>query len=109
MHSSQPKPSPHNRLAFTAVKIMGSKMGKAKIAVKVELLFVFAAMAETKVKIPEMPKLPKTNTPMKSELFSKGLLSKRVKNNQLIKAISKTKAALKSSLARIMACGLERV
>lgn len=109
MQSSQPKPKPQSTLAFTAVKIMGNNMGKAKMAVSVELLLVFAAIAEIKVRMPEIPKLPKSNTIEKSRLFSSGLLSKTVKNNQLIKAMRRINMALKRSFDNIIACGPQRL
>lgn len=84
-------------------------MGKAKMAVSVELLLVFAAIAEIKVRMPEIPKLPKSNTIEKSRLFSSGLLSKTVKNNQLIKAMRRINMALKRSFDNIIACGPQRL
>jgi len=109
LQSSQPKPKPQSTLAFTAVKIMGNNMGNAKMAVSVELLLVFAAIAEIKVRMPEIPKLPSSNTTEKRRLFSSGLLSKTVKNNQLIRAMRRINMALKRSFDNIIACGPQRL
>ena len=92
-----------------AVSNMGNIIGKAKMAVKVELLFVFEAMAETKVSTPEKPRLPNTITSIKAKLSSKGFPNKTLKKSQLIKAISNIKKPLKSSLESMMDCGLHKL
>lgn len=43
----------------------GSKIGKLRIAISAELLFVFAAMAETNVKTDDSPEAP-NNRPIKN-------------------------------------------
>jgi len=107
--SSHEKPTPESTVALIAVKIMGSRMGKPKTAVNVELLFVLAAIADTKVRIPEMPKLPNSKITRNMPLFSNGLPNKTVKNSQLIKAINKSKMPLKINFESIIACGLHKL
>lgn len=107
--SAQEKPIPQSMLALIAVRIMGNNIGKPKMAVRVELLFVLAAMAATKVKIPEIPKLPKINTRKNTPLFSMGLPSNTVKNNQLIKAMANNSKLLNINLDRIIDCGLHKL
>ena len=85
---------------------MGKRIGKAKMAVKVELLLVFAAMPETKVNTPENPKLASTKTAKKGRLFSKGFPKSRLKKSQLISPIKTNNKPLKSSLDRMMDWGL---
>lgn len=101
--SSHEKPNPQSMLALIPVRINGSNIGKAKMAVKVELLLVLEAMAETKVRTDEIPKLPMIKMMEKIPLFSKGLPNKTVKNNQLIKAISSKRIPLKINLERMIA------
>lgn len=71
--SSQPKPKPQSILALIAVNRVGSKIGNESMAVRVELLFVFDAMAEVKVSVEDMEKAPSVKTQKNSRLFSTGL------------------------------------
>ena len=68
-------------LALMDVRIIGSNIGNAKMAVSVELLLVFEAIADTKVNIPEIPVLPKKSTQKKILMFSMGLPNKIVKKS----------------------------
>lgn len=79
------------------------------MAVRVELLFVLEAIADTKVSIPEMPVLPKNKTHINIPMFSIGLPKSKVKNNKLTKPITNNKRALNISLETIKACGLQRL
>lgn len=95
-------------LALIEVSIIGNKIGKAKMAVSVELLLVLEAIAETKVNVPEIPVLPKSKTHIKMLMFSMGLPKSIEKNNKFTRPITNNKIALKISLERIKACGLHK-
>lgn len=92
--SSQPNPTPQSILALMDVKIIGNKIGNAKIAVKVELLLVLEAIAETKVSVPEIPVLPKNKTHIKMLIFSTGLPKRMEKKRRFTKPITNNKTAL---------------
>ena len=63
-------------LALIAVNKVGNRMGKASMAVKVELLSVLEAIAETSVRVVEIPRLPSKITSKKRAWFSIGLFNK---------------------------------
>lgn len=96
-------------LALMDVRIIGSNIGNAKMAVSVELLLVFEAKADTKVNIPEIPVLPKKSIQKKILMFSMGLLNKIVKKSRLTKPITKSKMALYINFEMIKACGLHKL
>ena len=101
--SSQENPRAQSVLALMAVKIIGKSIGKPKTAVRVELLLVLAAMAETKVKVAETPKLPMRITTRNKLLFSSGFPKRTAKSNQLINAMRVSKMALKISFDNTIA------
>ena len=82
---------------------MGSKIGNPKTAVRVELWLVFEAMAETKVKTPEMPKLPNKITRKKMPIFSIGLPRRTLKKSKFTQAIRVNNMPLKISLEKMIA------
>ena len=90
-------------LALIEVSIMGNKIGKASIAVSVELLSVFEAIADTKVKVPEMPVLPKNKTQKKIPKFSMGLPNNKLKKRKLTKPITKSRTGLNINFEMIKA------
>ena len=75
------------------------------MAVRVALFFVLEAIAELRVKIVEIPKLPKNNTTENKLMFSTGLPSSTLKSNRVSAAITNCKMALNSILESMMACG----
>ncbi len=66
-------------LALIAVSIVGSKIGKESIAVSVELLFVFEAIADVKVSTEEMEKDPRIAIEINMDLFSIRLPTRALK------------------------------
>lgn len=72
-HSSHPKPKPVNKDALMLINRVGKSIGKLKIAVNVELLFVLLAIADPKERMHAMPMLPRKKTRMKREIFSMGM------------------------------------
>ena len=62
------------------INSVGSSIGKANIAVRLEFCEVLEAMAATKVSIADKPILPKINMLMKSDIFSIGLPMRRLSN-----------------------------
>ena len=88
-----------------AVKILGNKMGSAKMAVRVELLLVLEAMAAVRVRVEEMESTPSSSVSTKSEVFSMGFPNKTKKSRKFSAKISKSRKALKMSFEKIMAAG----
>lgn len=84
-------------------------MGKLRIAVKVELLFVLLAIAALNVRIEEIPKLPNNSMRQKIKVFSKGFPKSKLKTKKFKKETIRINNELKSNLEIIMACGETRV
>lgn len=84
---------------------MGSKIGKLNIAVNVELLLVLLAMAAPKVKIEDIPILPRKRDKQKSRMFSSGLPRSRLKTKKFKILTKRTIILLKINLDSMIDCG----
>jgi len=87
----------------------GNRIGKDRIAVNVELLLVFEAIAETKVSVEAMARMPNSKTRLKSALFSKGLPINSIKSPKVSPAVTSNKLALKISFENIIELALQRL
>ena len=92
-------------LAFIAVKILGKRMGSAKMAVMVELLLVLEAIAAVRVRVEEMEHTPSKTAKKNSELFSIGLPNRTMKSRKFKPRIMRFRKALKISFEKIMEDG----
>lgn len=104
-HSSHPNPIPDNTLALMAVKMLGSSIGNANIAVNVELLFVLEAITAVRVRVEEMESTPSTRVKLKRAVFSIGFPKSTVKSKKFNPKIIRSKQALKINFEKIKLAG----
>lgn len=103
-----------NKPMDTAVKStssskMGTISGKLKIAISVELLLAFTAIAEMKVKLIENPRLPNTSASENTSGFKMGLIVIKLIAPQVKKLSASNKITLYIIFDSIMAIGLAKL
>ena len=89
-----------------AVNKTGKRIGKDRIAVRVELLFVLDEIAETRVKVEEIANTPAIRINENSQLVSTGFPSSMVNKQQVKNPINNRMKEFNMSLENIMADGL---